>query len=82
MAGTSFASLLSDSGVSIEEISRLVGHKSPVITELVYRKQLRPVVQSGAVVMDHILGSVSHADSHSTSRKPDPLITGPGADLG
>ena len=52
----SFVSLLSDSGIPVEEISRLVGHKSTVVTELVYRKQIRSVLQSGADVMDHIFG--------------------------
>ncbi|OEV31531.1 integrase [Streptomyces nanshensis] len=50
----SFVSLLSDSGVPLEEISRLVGHSSTAVTEEVYRKQIRPVIQSGAVVMDSI----------------------------
>jgi integrase len=50
----SFVSLLSDSGVPLEEISRLVGHSSTAVTELVYRKQIRPVLQAGAVVMDRI----------------------------
>ena len=50
----SFVSLLSDSGVPLEEISRLVGHSSTAVTELVYRKQIRPVVQLGAVTMDRI----------------------------
>jgi integrase len=53
----SFVSLLSDSGLPLEEISRLVGHRSTTVTELVYRKQLRPVVQSGAVAMDGIFGA-------------------------
>lgn len=63
----SFVSLLSDSGVPLEEISRLVGHQSTVVTELVYRKQLRPVMQEGAVVMDRLFGrpTGSHSDSHS-----------------
>ena len=52
----SFVSLLSDSGIPVEEISRLVGHKSTVVTELVYRKQIRPVLQDGAEVMDRIFG--------------------------
>ncbi len=52
----SFVSLLSDSGTPIEEISRLVGHKSTAITELIYRKQIRPVLQGGAARMDHIFG--------------------------
>jgi hypothetical protein len=38
----------------LEEISRLVGHSSTTVTELVYRKQIRPVIQTGAVVMDTI----------------------------
>jgi integrase len=48
----SFVSLLSDAGVPIEEISRLVGHSGTTVTELVYRHQIRPVVQGGAEVMD------------------------------
>lgn len=53
----SFVSLLSDSGVSIEEISRLVGHSGTSVTELVYRHQIRPVLQTGAVVMDSLFGT-------------------------
>ncbi len=53
----SFVSPLSDSGVPLEEISRLVGHRSTTVTETVYRKQLRPVLQGGAVAMDSIFGS-------------------------
>ncbi len=50
----SFVSLLSDSGLSLEEISRLVGHSGTSVTEAVYRKQIRPVIQTGAVAMDRI----------------------------
>ena len=50
----SFVSLLSDNGIPIDEIARLVGHSSTAVTELVYRQQIRPVLQSGAVVMDRI----------------------------
>ena len=50
----SFASLLSDDGVRLEVISRLVGNRSTTVTETVYRKQLRPVVQGGASTMDRI----------------------------
>jgi integrase len=53
----SFVSLLSDDGVPIEQISRLVGHSGTSVTELVYRKQIRPVVEGGATVMDRIFGS-------------------------
>lgn len=48
----SFVSLLSASGVGIEDISRLVGHKGTNVTELVYRHELRPVIQTGATAMD------------------------------
>ncbi len=50
----SFVSLLSDSGVPVERISVLVGHRGSHVTELVYRKQLRPVVNDGATVMDEL----------------------------
>ncbi|MBW1601778.1 site-specific integrase [Streptomyces sp. JJ66] len=53
----SFVSLLSDSGVPLEEISRLVGHSGTAVTELVYRKQIRPVIQTGATAMDAIFRS-------------------------
>ncbi|PXY23727.1 integrase [Prauserella coralliicola] len=50
----SFVSVLSDHGVPIEQISRLVGHTGTTVTEKVYRHQLRPVIQEGAVTMDRI----------------------------
>ncbi|WP_319461368.1 tyrosine-type recombinase/integrase [Micromonospora sp. RTP1Z1] len=50
----SFVSLLSDSGVSIEQIADLCGHSGTTVTESVYRHQLRPVLLSGAVAMDRI----------------------------
>lgn len=48
----SFVSLLSDAGVPIEDIARLVGHGSTTVTETVYRKQLRPALTGGTQVMD------------------------------
>jgi integrase len=56
----SFVSLLSDAGVPIEDVSRLVGHSSTSVTELVYRHQIRPVIQSGATIMDRLFGSPAH----------------------
>lgn len=38
-----FVPLLSDSGVPLEEISRLVGHSGTAVTEEIYGKQIRPV---------------------------------------
>jgi integrase len=51
---TSFVSLMSGSGVPVEEIARLVGHTSTRTTEVVYRRELRPVITTGAEVMDKI----------------------------
>lgn len=48
----SFVSLLSSTGMSIEGISHLVGHANTRVTELVYRKELRPLLRHGAGVMD------------------------------
>jgi integrase len=50
----SFVSLLSDNGTTLDEVSQLVGHSSTQVTELVYRFQLRPVLQHGAVKMNDI----------------------------
>jgi integrase len=49
-----FVSLMSDSGVPVEEIARLAGHTTTRTTELVYRHQLRPVLEKGAQAMDQI----------------------------
>ncbi|WP_370969233.1 site-specific integrase [Amycolatopsis sp. cg9] len=76
----SFVSILSDGGMPIEEISRLVGHSSTAVTELVYRKQIRPVVESGggrdgpAFPRDGRTCGSSHRPgvlvTHSTSQAP------------
>jgi integrase len=50
----SFVSLMSDHGVLLEDIAPLVGHAGTSVTEKVYRRQLRPVLLKGAVVMDRI----------------------------
>ena len=67
----SFVSVLSDAGVPLEEISRLVGHSGTAVTELVYRHQLRPVIQSGATVMDTLFQGRSHTVSHTGPVEPD-----------
>jgi len=54
---TSFVSLMSHRGVSIEEIARLVGHASTRTTEVVYRRELRPVITTGAEIMDEVFGT-------------------------
>lgn len=53
----SFVSLLSESGVSLEDIADLCGHSGTSVTEKVYRHQLRPVLLGGAAAMDEIFRS-------------------------
>ena len=55
-AGTDlvFVSLLSDSGVSLEDIADPCGHSGTTVTEKVYRHQLRPVLLGGAAAMDQM----------------------------
>lgn len=48
----SFVSLLSASGLGIEDIAGLVGHQGTRVTEQVYRHELRPIIQTGATAMD------------------------------
>lgn len=52
-----FVSLMSADGVPVEEIARLAGHNRTATTELVYRHELRPVITTGAEVMDRILNT-------------------------
>ncbi len=51
---TSFVSMMSYQGVPVEEIPRLAGHASSRTTEVIYRRELRPVITTGAEVMDQI----------------------------
>ena len=53
--GHSFVPLLSDSGVIVDQIARLVGHTGRSnVTELIYRKQNRPVIDDGATAIDRL----------------------------
>jgi len=51
---TSFVSLMSQHGAGIEEIARLAGHATTRTTEIVYRRELRPVITTGAEIMDKV----------------------------
>lgn len=51
----SFVSLLSSSGVRIEDIADLCGHAGTAVTEKVYRHQLRLVLLDVAIAMDQIV---------------------------
>ncbi len=50
----SFVLVLSDAGIPVEQIAQLVGHRGTTVTDLVYRHQLRPVIQTGATFMDQL----------------------------
>jgi integrase len=52
-----FVSLASEAGVPIEEIAALAGHSTTRTTELVDRKELRPVLRMGATVMGELLAA-------------------------
>ena len=52
--GRRFVSMMSYQGVPVEEIARLAGHASSRTTEVIYRRELRPVITTGAEVMDQI----------------------------
>jgi integrase len=51
-----FVGIMSADGVPVEEIARVAGHKQTSTTELVYRRGLRPVITTGAEVMDKVFG--------------------------
>jgi len=51
----SFVSILSASGVRIEDISDLMGHSGTSVTETVYRHEIRPALTTGATAMNKIL---------------------------
>ena len=71
-------SLLSDAGVPIEQIARLVGHTGgSTVTETVYRKQLRPVIEDGATVMDRVFGRRSDRATRRPTTHQQPQRGGP-----
>jgi hypothetical protein len=54
-------------GVPVEEIARLAGHASSRTTEVIYRRELRPVITTGAEVMDQIFGSKQRRGGAATA---------------
>src|SRR5258708_34448716 len=58
---TSFVSLMSHRGVSTEELARIARHAPTRPTEVVYRRELRPVITTGAEVMVEVFGKRPHA---------------------
>jgi hypothetical protein len=60
-----------DAGVPIEQISRLVGHSGTWTTELIYRKQIRPVIVHGADMMDRIFPAAGQSSFADESNQED-----------
>jgi hypothetical protein len=50
---------------TIEEIADLVGHRTTVTTQKVYRHQLRPVISTGATAMNTIFNRVNKKEAKS-----------------
>jgi hypothetical protein len=46
--------MLSDNDVPIEAIVYMVGHRTMIVTQKVYRQQIRPVITTGATTMNAI----------------------------
>jgi integrase len=65
----SFVSLMSSSGVPVEEIARLAGHSNTRTTEVVYRRELRPVLTTGAEAMDRLFRSPSAKTTRTHRRR-------------
>ncbi len=57
----SFVSILNDNDVPIETIADLCGHKSTIVTQKVYRHQLKPVITKGATAMNTIFATKKSA---------------------
>src|SRR5215472_4818948 len=50
-------SIMSDNGVTIEQIADQVGHRTTIAPQKVYRHQLKPVISTGATAMNTIFGN-------------------------
>ena len=71
----SFVSLLSDEGVQIVRLFSPAGGSK--VTEAVYRKQLRPVIDEGATAMNRVFAVVrglSYSPCPQTPKRPGPEL--------
>ena len=59
----SFVSLLSDAGLPMEQISRLLRPSGTTTTETICRKQIRPVIVHAADAMDRIFPREADRDA-------------------
>ncbi len=74
----SFVSVLSASGVPLEEVSRLVGHSGTGTTEKTYRHELRPVIQTAARAMDVVFRPPEDDGEAADTWDMEPLFDLPG----
>jgi integrase len=58
-----FVSIMSDNDVPVEKIADLVGHKGTLVTERVYRHQLKPVITKGAETMNTVFSKQKAASA-------------------
>jgi integrase len=70
----SFVSLMSAGGAAVEQISYLAGHADTSTTELIYRHDLRPVLQTGATFMNEF----ASVEDIGPDWHMDPLFKMPG----
>lgn len=71
----SFVSLMSSSGVPVEDIARLAGHSNTRTTEVVYRRELRPVLTTGAEAMDRLFRGPGAKTNRTPRRRRVPAET-------
>jgi integrase len=64
-----FVSIMSDNNVPVEKIADLVGHKGTLVTERVYRHQLRPVITKGAETMNTVFSKQKAAAQDASAAK-------------
>lgn len=70
----SFVSLMSAGGAAVEQIAHVVGHSNTSTTERIYRHELRPVIQSGAIFMNEF----ASMEGVNPKWHMDPLFKVPG----
>ena len=73
---------MSSSGVPVEEIARLAGHSNTRTTEVVYRRELRPVLTTGAEAMDRLFRPTTTRSASSRRRRKNPIHEAPPAAQG
>jgi integrase len=65
-----FVSIMSAGGVPVEEIAQVAGHKQTSTTELVYRRELRPVITTSAEIMDKVFARQPEGDPLTSAKLP------------